>query len=374
MQKLIIVCICLLLLMGCSDIKEIQKMNYATAIGIEYKEGRYVTHVQMVGLNSLSNVEGAQGATSQILVSESSGETFNDALFDLYNTAQERIIWSHVSSIILDESAIKEGFDDILDGILRYHEFRPTPWIFGVKGNMTEIMSTPGFFNQPPTETILHNPENIEEQDSIIRPIKLHQYAREITEPAFTTFLPSLYVNKKQWEQNQEDDPKLSFDGAFFIGQQGVNKYYELDEIRSIRWATPDTKRTSVTIPYQDSKLLVVIENVRINKQYHRKKGKPQVDYNVKFDSYVTNQKNRASLNNNEISKKISSLIKKEIIDFYELGKEDGVDFLNLEYELYREDYKLWKQLKNEGLYLKTIKLNPKVDVYLRHSGAGKIN
>src|SRR5690606_32662612 len=87
----------IILTAGCSDIKEIQEMNYATAIGIDYRDHQYVAYVQFVSLFDVSNVEGATTKEPDIWVSQSTGNTLNNALYQLYNTAQEKVIWSHVS-------------------------------------------------------------------------------------------------------------------------------------------------------------------------------------------------------------------------------------------------------------------------------------
>ncbi|WP_394218820.1 hypothetical protein [Halobacillus trueperi] len=74
----------LILLTGCGDVKEIQDLNYATAIGTDYKDNKYVTYVQMISLNTLSNTEGSGSSSPEIMVSETSASTFSDALFEVY--------------------------------------------------------------------------------------------------------------------------------------------------------------------------------------------------------------------------------------------------------------------------------------------------
>ncbi|WP_010098072.1 Ger(x)C family spore germination protein [Ornithinibacillus scapharcae] len=367
-----------LLTTGCNDIKEIQEKNYATAIGIDYQDNQYVTYVQLVSLTSLSNVEGATTEMPDIWVSQSTGNTLNDALYALYNTAQERIIWSHVSSIILTESAIENGFKGIFDGIIRYNEFRLTPWVFGTKGEMKEILSTQGFYNKGALETILHNPKNIYKQYSLVRPIALHRLAREAFEPAFTTYLPSIAVNEEQWVKNEENDPKLMYDGAFFMEGEAYKGFFPLEELKGAQWITADTERTSLTIQSDElgGHIFIVIEDLKTKLKANVNGGLPDFELSVDIKGYVSNQNDKEPLPIDTLTDEIKETIKKEIYDLYRLSVERQTDMFNFEHELFRQHTNYWKDnVKENDLNIPAdILKKVNIKVGLRHAGAGKSN
>ncbi|WP_121605633.1 Ger(x)C family spore germination protein [Virgibacillus sp. Bac332] len=368
----------LIVIVGCSDVKEIQNKNYATAIGIDYKDDKYITYVQMVSLSGLSNAEGATNTPPDVFVSQSSAKTFNDALFKLYNTAQEKIIWSHVTSILLGEAAIKHGIRSIFDGMTRYNEFRLTPWVFGTKADIKDILSTQGFFNQGTLQTILHNPDDIIEQNSLFQPLKLHEFVREIYEPAFTSYIPSLAINHTQWKKNNKDDAKLMYDGTFFMKNNTFKGFFELQELKGLRWITPDTDRTAVLVSNQDNddELLVVIEKIKVNIKNIMKKSKPRFNVHIEAEGYVTNQNKSSAIITDKVIKATKEVIKNQITDLYELGKEEGTDFFRLEHILYRDQHKYWKNLVNKDSFFTEdgILDEIQVDLVLRHAGAGKNN
>ncbi|MEW9052399.1 MAG: hypothetical protein AB2392_14665 [Neobacillus sp.] len=78
----VILSFCLLLVTACDhDIGEIENQNFATAIGVDYRDGKYFVYIQMLGLSSVAKSEGGNKEPPEIYVSETSGATFIDAFF-----------------------------------------------------------------------------------------------------------------------------------------------------------------------------------------------------------------------------------------------------------------------------------------------------
>ena len=368
-------CIFLVTLSGCGDIKELQYLNYATAIGVDYRDGKYYSYIQLIGLDTIAKSEGAVSEKATMWVSEAVADTFNDAFFDVYKTSQERIIWSHVTAIVLSEDAIKEGFHNFFDGLTRYYEFRLTPWVFGTKEPIKEVLSTYGFYGKSSLETILHQPMRTYKQSSNILPIKLHQFAREIYEPAETASIPSLKIDKKQWEKDQESDPKLYIDGAFFIQNKYYKGFHRMDQIKGIRWLTPETKRASMLIPgEQESEFLIVFNKPKSRIETISSEGTPQFNIYIQVTGYYVNRNRNKTVQLEDIEEQSKKAISNEIREMYILGIEKEVDFLNLQHYLFREDYLMWKRLKkNSDLFINEDSLqNINIDLTIKHTGALK--
>lgn len=62
MKRVVNFILCFVLLLTCvaceSDMKEIQNLNFATALGVDFKDGKYQLYVQLVGLDSVAKTEG----------------------------------------------------------------------------------------------------------------------------------------------------------------------------------------------------------------------------------------------------------------------------------------------------------------------------
>ncbi|ARK32706.1 hypothetical protein BkAM31D_24190 [Halalkalibacter krulwichiae] len=356
---------------GCTtDMKEIQTLNYATAIGVDYKDGKYYIYTQLVGLASVAKTEG-QSAPPQTFVSRAEGKTFIDAFFEVYQTGQERFIWAHITSIVLSEAVLEQGIENVFDGLTRYYEFRLTPWVFATKEPLDEVLTTLGFFDQSALETLLHNPQRIHKQSSIIRPIRLHQLARELFEPAQTTYLPYISIMEDKWQKNQESEPKLALEGAFFIEANSYNGAYTLEQLKGLRWLTPETKRASVLVPNEeDADFLAVID--RFGADISMTEGDtPTFSVVFNTEGLVSNQLDGLD-QLKQMEEETSKSIQKEIEELFQLSIETKTDFFNFQHLLYREHPHKWKQFTKNDLLQEGKLENVTVNVKLRHTGAFK--
>ncbi|MCM3575322.1 Ger(x)C family spore germination protein [Mesobacillus subterraneus] len=358
------VMIILILQTGCTDIKETQDLNYATAIGVDYRDGKYHTYIQLVDLMKVAKTEGVDSSPAKMWVSKAEGEIFIDSFFEIYKTAQERFVWAHVTAIVLTEAALQEGFQEIFDGLTRYHEFRLTPWVYGTNESIEDILSVQGFFGQTSLNTILHHPESIFQQSSVLKPIQLFELARQVYEPAYTANLPSLSINKSQWMVGEKQEAKLYLNGAYFIKNDQYKGFFAVKEIKGLRWTTPEMERIQVMIPNEEGpSYLVVFEDPKVKFVSNG----PKVDIVVNVKGNLANRERNKNLKLTEMKQLCESIIKKEIEGQFDLGIQEETDFLNLEHVLYRESWNAWR--KDPKLAQSSLN-KVKVNVDIVHSGA----
>ncbi|MBM4764763.1 Ger(x)C family spore germination protein [Bacillus sp. B15-48] len=367
--------LCLSVVTACDhDIGEIENQNFATAIGVDYRDDEFHVYIQMLGLSSVAKNEGGEKPPAEVYVSETSGKTFIDAFFKAYFTAQERFLWAHVTAIVLSEAALEKGLDSVFDGLTRYYEFRPTPWIFGTKSSVSDILSTLGFFNQNSLNTILHSPESSYEQSSTIRPAKLNQFAREFFEPGRTTYIPSLTIDDKQWEKNKKNEAKLAIDGAFFLKNEKYKGYFPFEKLKGMRWLTPETVRASLLLPTEkDPEFLVVLEDQMVKINPEKQDG--QFHFNVLYlaNGIVSNRMKNNTIDVDTMEDFVKKGIISEVRQLYQLGLEYEIDFLNLEHQLYRKYHGEWKKLKDQDSPLREDSIKSiKAHITLEHSGSFK--
>jgi spore germination protein KC len=370
-----ILSICLLFVTACShDIGEIENQNFATAIGVDYRDGKYFVYIQMLGLSSVAKSEGGNKAPPEIYVSETSGATFIDAFFKAYHTGQEKFLWAHVTAIVLSETALEKGLDSVFDGLTRYYEFRPTPWIFGTKSSMVDILSTTGFFKQTSLNTLLHSPKSSYEQSSTIRPVKLNKFAREFFDPGRTTYIPSLTIDDHQWKNNKKAEAKLMIDGAFFLGNKIYKGYFPYEKLKGIRWLTSETVRASLLLPSEKNpEFITVLEDqkVYIDPVEHNENFHFTIHYLA--NGIVSNRMKNNTINVEAMEEFVKKGIVAEVRQLYRLGLEHNIDFLNLEHQLYRKHHTDWKKLKNQGSLLQEDSLRSiDVNITIEHSGSFK--
>ena len=103
-------CVCsmlaigVILLTGCWDSKEVQSINFITAIGIDYADNQYTTYAQLIDFSSIAKQEGPTPREgSKIWIGRGTGSTLSMAINNLYQTSQQQTLWTHVKAIVLSK-------------------------------------------------------------------------------------------------------------------------------------------------------------------------------------------------------------------------------------------------------------------------------
>ncbi|MEF7442101.1 Ger(x)C family spore germination protein [Paenibacillus lautus] len=344
--KLIWLTVMLNILTGCWDIKEIQDMNYITAIGIDQEDSEFVVYTQMMDFTSVAkNETGKAEKPPQVWTSKTRGKTFDMAVNAIYDSAQLRTSWSHISCILISDTVLKSKVLTKLDTIGRYQEIRMTPWVYGTNESIEQLFNVPAFFNLSPLNTLAHEPSEEHKQRSYIVPIRYFDFMALITEPASTVLLPNLSIDKGTWSLNQKENPKLVINGVFAISEVVSKGFFPNDKLAGLRWMETDTKRSPVTITNKNGEYagLVVLSKPKIRKKLNIVNGMPQFRVNVKLHGNVVEALD--DMNKTEMEMKAAARVREEIISTFKNGIASKTDLYSLEHVLFKKDTRLWKKI-----------------------------
>lgn len=358
-----------------TDIKNIENLNYANAIGVDYHDGKYYGYVQFVQLSSVAKSSDGSKGPAKTWVGEGEGGTFDDTFFSIYQTAQERIFWGHVTAIVVSEEAFKQGFRTIYDSLSRYYEFRLTPWVYATRQPIRDIFSISGFYEQSPISTILHEPKGIYSQTSLVQSVKLHRLMSQINEPDFTSCIPTLSINTEQWTINQKTEPKLMIDGAIFLKNERFKSYIPLQQLAGLRWVQKKTVRANIPVPNREEPSVnVIVDKPKIKLKLVNGEKRLQYDFQLKGKAYVVSRQNNKATDFQQLTAQTEAAIEKEIVEVFETGVRMKTDVLNLAHNLYRYHNRTWKaaapaedELLRNGA-LRTVRAH----INITHSGTEK--
>ncbi|MGC6588795.1 Ger(x)C family spore germination protein [Paenibacillus sp. Dod16] len=370
--KLMWLMVLLNLLTGCWDIKEIQDINYITAIGIDQEDGNFVVYTQMMDFTSVAKSDsGKAEKPSQIWTSKTKGKTLDLAINGIYDSSQQRTIWSHISCIIISDNVLKSNVLTKLDTIGRYQEVRMTPWVFGTKDSIEQLMNIPAFFNLSPLNTLAHEPVEEYQQRSYIEPIRYFDFMALMTEPGWTVLLPNLTIDTKTWSRNQKEDPKLEVNGVFAISKGVSNGLFTNDKLTGLRWLEADTKRSHIPITNQNGELagVAVLSNPKISVKLNIVNGMPKYRVSVKLSGNVVEALD--DMNKTDIELQAAKGVREEILTTFKNGAASKTDLFSLEHVLFRRDTRLWKKINQSSAQaidtsaLETVH----VEIHLDHAG-----
>jgi len=362
------------LLAGCWDNKEVQDINYITALGIDYKEDQYIIYVQMLDFATIAKQEGTkQTETAPIWVGKGSGSTLSDALIDLYTASQQRVSWGHVTALVLSEAVLApERLSQVFDMTNRSQEIRYTKWVYGTKDSLDDLFTVSPFFQLSPLHSLLHEPQESYRQFSFIRPIQFVNFIRLYREHAATVVLPSLHISTENWTENLKQHPLLEVNGAFLIQHQTLKGWMDRSDLTGTRWlSTPESRASLVVLSGNKAAGSINLENPKSAIEVIRE-GK-EVFYRIKLnvDGMVQNIYQKKSID--EMRRLTEATLREEIQNTFLKTAAIHADPYQLGLQLRRTDPRLWDELRKEKREVHPASLR-EIDVHvsLRYWGQRK--
>jgi spore germination protein KC len=376
-KAIIKLCLVLILLVGetgCWDSKVIQSMAYVTAIGIDYKEGRFITYVQVLNFMNVAKTETVEvGKNVPVWIGKGEGATFIEALSSIYASSQLRMYWGHVKAIVFSEAIInnKEAILQAYDAINRYREIRYNILLYGTKENFSDILTQKSIFNLSPLDTIMDTPEDSYAQISAIQPQYGYKIIAELNERGRTVFLPSLAITKQVWQEDHKNKTMFIVNGAYIIKEQQLAAWLSVDDLKGERWFHKKTRRIIVTIPHNKNPKATLV----LIKPLHKIEPlieQDEVRFNLYIEAHAHVEEMTENMSIQTMKEQAVKAVQDEILASYQKGLSTQTDLLNLFGEVYRNYPQAWRRLNDEGkLVLKEDTLN-KIDVKVEIMHTGK--
>ncbi|MBT2759687.1 Ger(x)C family spore germination protein [Paenibacillus sp. ISL-20] len=367
----ILACIGSLLISGCWDNKEVQDINYITALGVDYKNDKYIIYVQMLDFATIAKQESSKPTEkAPIWVGRGTGTTLAEALIDLYTSNQQRVSWGHVTALVLTEAVLKpKQLSQVFDLTNRSQEIRYTKWLYGTKDNMEDLFTVSPFFQLSPLHSLLHEPRESYVQFSFIRPIQFVNFIRLYREKAATVVLPSLHISNQNWSENLKQHPILEVNGGFLIRNKKTMGWLKRSDLLGTRWlASPQTHAAVIVHADGEAVGSIRLEKPQSSIEVIRKPN--DASYRIKLNVIGTVQNMYKKVGIKEMKRLTEDTLRKEMHNTFHKAALIHADPYELCLQLYRTDPKLWKKLveQKKEIYDET-SLELEVDVNLRYWG-----
>ncbi|MBD2867556.1 Ger(x)C family spore germination protein [Paenibacillus arenilitoris] len=355
------------LIAGCWDEVNLQDVSYVSAIGIDYKDGKFNLYGQLIKFAQVAKNESPEQKPSPVWIGKGTGDTALLALHDMTRGGQASINIEQLKTIVVHERALGR-LDEALDGLNRQRAARYTTWLFGTKDPIEDIFNSETFFDQSPINSILYTPLPHEAQYTFIRPREMQLAVQTLKEPAMTTKLPVLKLSEAYWKQGKKPMKIQIVSGVFVFKELKYKGYFPEDSIKGLRWTDPDFKHFMVEAAGDRGKATVGVKSSRDKLRVVFEGGRPKFAMTVRLKGDV------AELDGNigkaEIAASIERQVKEQIEDAYATGLARELDLLDLEHHLYRYHHSKWKRLAASGEWLpRADQLTVDVKFELTHSG-----
>ncbi|MDF9841890.1 MULTISPECIES: Ger(x)C family spore germination protein [Paenibacillus] len=363
------------ILTGCWSKYELQNMNYATAVGIDYVDGQYIIYAQMLDFSTVAKLEGQQKAEQPpVWIGRGKGISFTEAANDLYSTSQQRLNWGQISAILFSERLLKERkVGEVLELINRYREIRYLAWVFSTRDPLDEILLATSFFKLSPKASILHNPEQNYRQRSILAPIRIQNFVMDSNEKAKISYIPEISVRKDQWKENEKPHELLRFSGIQIYDKDNYYARMSLEEIKGMPWLNKHTVRMPINL-FTDNKLVAVLvaEKPEYDVKPWVKYDKAYFDISIKVKAGVNEL--HAEITEQELTQMAQKEIEHQIRHTFQNAFEKKIDIYNLGESLFRKNPYEWTRIASGTVLNKDSLRNINVNVQIVYSGRYKLS
>lgn len=364
-----------LLLTGCWNSKDVQKMAYVTALGFDYADGKIVSYVQVLNFANVAKGETSQvGKAVPVWVGKGEGITITESLTDIYSTSQIRVFWGHIKAIVYTENFMQEGkrIKEAYDMVNRYREIRYNVLLYGTKDNLRDIFIQKSLLNFSPIDTVMSTPSQIYTQRSFILPVYGFKLIAQFNEAGSPIMLPSITVAKGDWTEDQKKKSMLRINGAYFFRKLDMIGWLPENDLAGYRWLQQKLERSPINVPdNSDPAVALVLTKPRF-KVTTVFDGEVKYNIRVKLKAYLDEM--TRDITEQEIEDQAAQVIKEQIMSTYKKGLRIKADIFKLEEALYRNHPKEWREYHTRGEFLLTPESINEIDVKvsLLHTGKYK--
>ncbi len=268
MRKLAFIVVCIsLLLTGCWDYQEVDRLAPVMAIGIDSIPGSKIIllTVQIAspegkGGSKRTGQQGGGGEAYTVMNSE--GKSLSEAIHNLSTQSTRRISLSHCKIIVLGENFAEAGIGQILDELKRDRNFRRTDWLLTTDKTAKEILEKDIELEQVPArglDLILQNFTTL----GRVLPMNLSDFSARLNEESKVSFSPLVQLEDidKQVTSQLEKAAGRSLESAgrpktLTISKTAVYKNLRMvgvlneDDTRLHRWLIDSPKGSSIKFTY----------------------------------------------------------------------------------------------------------------------------
>jgi spore germination protein KC len=114
MKKLLIIVVCLLLISGCYDYRELNDMSVVDGIYIDYEDNKYNVRLEIVKSN-----KGKDGNEIKNEILSGKDKSISKAFNKAIGKSVKEVYLGHVSLLVVSNNLASNGIDDLIDYVLR---------------------------------------------------------------------------------------------------------------------------------------------------------------------------------------------------------------------------------------------------------------
>lgn len=366
--------ICMLLLCGCWDRRELNTLGIVSAVAIDMEDDNIKMTFEVIKPNRGRMGGGGDKDETTVYV-QSTGKSTFDAIRRATLVTDRRLFFPHCSEYIFSEEFARKGLANFLDFWNRDHENRRRTYLVIAKGcRASEVLGAQGGIERESAHYLRHLVENTHSNarsvNVNVRNFLMQYYADGIEPVAIS--VPS--KQKKEKIGDEKEKHILSTEGAAIFKEDKLIGFIDGDEALGFNIVRNELKSAVIAIPSLDGNGITSVEfnSTKAKSKVEVLNGRAKITVNIKIAATLGEETGKINLRENsvveQIEKEVAEDISKRIYNLIEKAqKEYEADFLGFGNTLYHKNYKQWKQVEDQWDKVFTradiiVKVDPEID------------
>jgi spore germination protein KC len=387
MIRLGIFLLCITLLTGCWNRRELNELALVMAIGIDKVGDKYKITLQVVDPGEVAVGKKGGGSRSPVVTYSETDEHIFPAIRKLTKTAPRKMYFAHLQMFVISEDVAKEGISTVLEFLSRDHEVRKDFYITVAKNTSAEnVLQNVTAIEKIPANK-MHS--SLKTSEAVWAPtvaVRLDELIAFLTSDGINAVLTGItYVGK--------NDKRKTLDNVKAIKPYGLLKYQNiavfnedklvgwLDETESkgYNYIVEKVKNTVGPVPCSEKEneteeLIIEIIRIKTDLKGKMKNGKPEIDVHLRAEANVAEAGCEIDLTKPETIKMLERTTNKRskmiLESAVKKAQELQTDIFGFGEEIHRVDPKAWKKLKkNWDEEFSNMQVNIRTEYTIRRSG-----
>lgn len=347
-KRLLVLMLFTIVLAGCWDQNQPERMLYVNGIGVDYKDDEYIVYMQVANFANLGKTQQPNSDVTQAEVGRARGDTMDEAIHELYHSVDQKVYWGHFSYLVVSEEAMENGkLSPIIDTFIRFRQTRYNIWVYTTKDSVEDVLLVRPVLNKAITLSNLGDPANTLEQESFVEPVDIRKLLIRLDEPNYEAMIPVIAV-KKNWKSEEGPIDATDLSGVGIVTPHSFKGFITGEKAKGIQWMSNETKRGQITFKMDGGNYFtMVIDGSKVKIEPIVTKGNVEFDVTISLDLTVSTVGENVSVES--LKKAIKKEVEKEVWATYEEALKMDVDIYHFSEKLYRTDVKEWKKHQEDG-------------------------
>lgn len=377
-----------LVLSGCWDSTELQKMDVVSAIGIDISKknenNKYRATVQIINTSQVAGGQQVGKFQSTPVTSLSAdGNSLIEALQKISSQTSGELFFPHVQILVVGEELAKQGIQDLFDVIERNSEFRVLFSVLIARNNTAEnVLKIITPTDPIPSSNILGALESSSKGTGRYVNIQADKVINGLMKGSLG--ITGIQINGNLEEGNKDSNiqqisPNASLEiSGFALFKNGkLIKWMDEEVTRGVTWIKNEVERTVVSLDCRNKHDAITIGTTlsKTNIKANTLNGRPIINIEIRTEGNVLETHCGIDLSKSEeidkLEEQMKEEIKKEVLAVVKTTQTEKIDIFGFGDYVNIADQQLWKEISSKWeneIYSET-EVNVNVEAFIRRTG-----